>query len=579
MAQNIFQLISKRLQSARQFLIGAGVTTLEYLIFPALYWLTLKGVAELLTVFVNNPANLIETFCLPLATLFFIYRLIALLIILFIGKDIYGVLVNRFLLPLFLTYIVIQFIGLFTDLSLLGDTQLFTLANTTITLRSLFIASLGLYFWFTGVNGLAQCMRQLLLNQLRMDAGALDASLILFRYFLIGLGLFLGFNELNLDSTAIAAISGGLAVGLGFGLKDIVINFISGIVLLFERSIHPGDIIEVDDTLGRVEEINLRATTIKTSNEIEIVIPNQLFLTDALKSYTRRSRRARFDFPISIPCDYNPEFIIKILLDAVRQDANILRSLTTTVNVASLGQTIDYNIRVWTNEHLDISTIRSDLYRYIIPALASYGIEPIEPGGIYLSKTFEQSKDPGISSSTPTSVTAVEIPETPLLIGAVDTIPVAVAEYAGSTSDESTSDKKAPSQLELVESSFEKIKPYAHEFVVSFYQHLFQKHPKVKRLFNQTDMNKMYKKLLDSLILLVENLRDPAALRPVLKKLGAAHKGFGVIAQYYPAVCSALLATFPRYIPNDWTPDVQRAWSETFQAVTQIMLEGADEID
>ncbi|MEM7065618.1 MAG: mechanosensitive ion channel domain-containing protein [Cyanobacteria bacterium P01_B01_bin.77] len=578
MAQNILQLtplIPRGLKSARQLLIGIGSTTLEYLTFPILCWLTLRGTAELLTTFARNPANLIETFCLPLVTLFFIYKLIALLINLFVGKDIYVVLVNRFLLPLFLTYIVIQILGLFTDLVLLGDTQLFTVAQTTITLRSLFIASLGLYFWFAGVNGLAQCIRQVLLDRLRIDEGTLDATLILFRYFLIGLGLFLVFNELNLDSNAIAAISGGLAVGLGFGLKDIVVNFISGIVLLFERSIHPGDIIEVDNLLGRVAEINLRATTIKTNNEIEVVIPNQLFMMGSLKSYTRRSRRARFHFPISISCEYDPEFVIEILLDAVRQDTNVLRSLTTTVTVAELGQSIIYNMRVWTNEHLDISTIRSNLYRQIMPALARHGIEPAAPGEIAISKelTVPQTQSPvQIALKMDQTAKAFVLHQS---VGEAD----GVAATANTSDTTQANGSREPSQIELVEASFEKIKPYANEFVASFYQYLFQKNPKLRSLFRRTDMKKMYKKLLDTLVLLVENLRNPTALRPVLKELGAAHKSYGVIAQYYPAVCSALIATFPKYIPNDWTPDVQRAWSDTFQAVTQIMLEGADEMD
>ncbi|NEQ55798.1 MAG: mechanosensitive ion channel, partial [Leptolyngbya sp. SIO3F4] len=356
----------------------------------------------------------------------------------------------------------------------------------------------------------------------------------------------------------------------------IVVNFISGIVLLFERSIHPGDIIEVDNFLGRVAEINLRATTIKTSNEIEVVIPNQLFMMGSLKSYTRRSRRARFNFPISISCEYDPELVIEILLDAVRQDTNVLRSLTTTVNVAELGQSITYNMRVWTNEHLDISTIRSNLYRQIIPALASHGIEPAAPGEIAISKELTVSQTQSPLWAAP-QVSPVETSET-LVINRAAAVSVSAA-IANASEVTKTNNKKEPSQIELVEGSFEKIKPYANEFVASFYQYLFQKNPKLRGLFRRTDMKKMHKKLLDTLVLLVENLRKPAALRPVLKELGAAHKSYGVIAQYYPAVCSALIATFPKYIPNYWTPDVQRAWSDTFQAVTQIMLEGADEMD
>ena len=556
MVQKISRLALKfrHLTDYRQYWLGVGITAMEYLLFPAIAWLALWGLAFLFATFANRPINLIETFFLPLLTIFLIYRIIALLINSLVGQEVYLVLVSRFLLPLFLTYVVIQFLGLFSDLSLLGNTQLFTVAKTTITLRSLFIVSVGLYFWFAGINGLAQFLRKLMLERLKIEEGTLDASLILLRYFLIGLGLFIAFNELNLDSTAIAAVSGGLAVGIGFGLKDIVVNFISGIILLFERSISPGDIIEFNDLVGRVEEINLRATTIKTDNEIELVIPNQLFLTDTLKTYTRRSRRVRFDFPIPISCEYNPEIVIKIILEAVHQDSSILISLTSTVEIEELGDSIIYNIGVWTNEHLDVSTIRSNLYRRILVALASYGIEPtssiVDTEDLYSSK--KQFTDKYLDE---------------------------LNSYKSSLKNDRFVKKEAASQIELVESSFEKIKPYANEFVTSFYQHLFQENPKLRVLFRNTDMNKMYQKLLNSLVLLVESLRNPNALQPVLKNLGAKHKGYGVIDEHYPAVCAALMATFPKYIPTDWTPEVQHAWASTFQAVTQIMQEGAAEVD
>ncbi|MEM8638023.1 MAG: mechanosensitive ion channel domain-containing protein [Cyanobacteria bacterium P01_G01_bin.54] len=522
-------------------------TILQFLLFPSLGWLFVW----LLTQGVNQlgwfSATLLQTFGLPLLGLFLLYRIAAWAIARLGGKEIYVVLVNRFLFPLFLCSVVLAFLALLTDLSLLGNTQLFTLAGTPITLRSLFFASIGLYFWFSGVQGIAKLLRKLLLRQMQMDEGALDAALILFRYFLIGLGLFLAFNELNLDSTAIAAVSGGLAVGIGFGLKDIVINFLSGIVLLFERSLHPGDIIEIEGQMGRVEDISLRATTIKTNDEVEIVVPNQIFFTNVLTSYTRQSRRARFGLKIPIPCEHAPETVIPILLSSVQANTNVLTSLTAKVEISSLSQSVIYNLRIWTNDPLRIDDLRSDLYRQIWLTLSQHGIEPIEPSDISVNKNLAIERPP---QTLPAAIISPRIE--PL--------------HQGS------------SQIELVSQSFEKIKPYANDFVASFYETLFQENPKVRSLFKNTNMDKMHQKLLESLVLLVDNLQEPEALRPVLQKLGARHKTYGVVAQYYPMVGDALLATFPKYIPDDWHPEVEKAWTDTFQAVMQIMLEGADEL-
>ncbi|MFB2881201.1 pentapeptide repeat-containing protein [Floridanema aerugineum] len=132
--------------------------------------------------------------------------------------------------------------------------------------------------------------------------------------------------------------------------------------------------------------------------------------------------------------------------------------------------------------------------------------------------------------------------------------------------------------VELLEQSFEKIKPHANEFVVSFYENLFAANPEVKPLFTKTDMTNQYKKLLNSLVLVVENLRQPENLGAVLNALGARHVSYGVIPKYYGPVGAALLTTFEQYLQTDWTPEVKQAWLAAYQAITAEMLKGADEI-
>jgi hemoglobin-like flavoprotein/uncharacterized protein YjbI with pentapeptide repeats len=129
--------------------------------------------------------------------------------------------------------------------------------------------------------------------------------------------------------------------------------------------------------------------------------------------------------------------------------------------------------------------------------------------------------------------------------------------------------------VELLEKSFEKIKPQAEKFVASFYENLFQAHPEVKPLFVKTDMALQQKKLLQSLVLVVENLRNPDALGAVLENLGARHIGYGTVPTQYGAVGAALLFTFEQYLQEDWTPEVKQAWANAFTAITKSMLKGA----
>ena len=131
-------------------------------------------------------------------------------------------------------------------------------------------------------------------------------------------------------------------------------------------------------------------------------------------------------------------------------------------------------------------------------------------------------------------------------------------------------------QVEILESSFEKIKPQANEFVDSFYDNLFTANPEAKPLFANTEMAQQKKKLLGSLVLVVENLRNPEALSDALKGLGARHVKYGALPEHYPLVGGALLTTFEQYLKGDWTAEVKQAWVDAYGAITEIMLDGAD---
>ncbi|MEG4943000.1 pentapeptide repeat-containing protein [Microcoleus sp. F4-D5] len=130
--------------------------------------------------------------------------------------------------------------------------------------------------------------------------------------------------------------------------------------------------------------------------------------------------------------------------------------------------------------------------------------------------------------------------------------------------------------VEILEQSFEKIKPRADEFAASFYEKLFKTHPELKPLFAKTDMEKQQKKLISALVLVVENLRSPEALGPVLNALGGRHIGYGVIPKYYGPVGDTLLSAFEQSLQQDWTPEVKLAWTDAYRAITALMLKGAD---
>lgn len=134
-------------------------------------------------------------------------------------------------------------------------------------------------------------------------------------------------------------------------------------------------------------------------------------------------------------------------------------------------------------------------------------------------------------------------------------------------------------QVELLEQSFEQVKPKADDFVSSFYENLFTDYPAAKPLFGSTEMAAQKKKLLGSLVLVVENLRKPEALTGALKGLGARHVQYGALPEHYPLVGNSLLKTFEQYLAEAWTPETKQAWVDAYGVITELMLEGAEDAD
>ena len=129
--------------------------------------------------------------------------------------------------------------------------------------------------------------------------------------------------------------------------------------------------------------------------------------------------------------------------------------------------------------------------------------------------------------------------------------------------------------IQILETSFNKVKNKAVEFSASFYERLFFHHPELKPLFAKVDLAAQEKKLIASLAIIIENLRNREELTMALKSLGAYHHEVGTIDQHYPFVGQALIETFANYLGKDWNQKTQQAWLDAYNLITEIMLEGA----
>ena len=129
--------------------------------------------------------------------------------------------------------------------------------------------------------------------------------------------------------------------------------------------------------------------------------------------------------------------------------------------------------------------------------------------------------------------------------------------------------------ISLLENSFNRVRHDSVNFSASFYNKLFHYHPELKPLFAKADLATQEKKLIVSLAVIVENLRNPQELSMALKSLGAYHQQVGTIREHYPFVGQALVETFAEYLGNKWDLNTHKAWLEAYNLIAEIMLEGA----
>lgn len=128
--------------------------------------------------------------------------------------------------------------------------------------------------------------------------------------------------------------------------------------------------------------------------------------------------------------------------------------------------------------------------------------------------------------------------------------------------------------VELLERSFIALAPQGETLVARFYEELFRHYPAVQPLFAGSSMAKQQNKLLGALALVVNNLRQPEVLVPMLKELGQRHQGYGAVAEHYPAVATTLLVVMRELAGPVWTDEVHKAWSEALTLVAETMLVG-----
>jgi potassium-dependent mechanosensitive channel len=194
-------------------------------------------------------------------------------------------------------------------------------------------------------------------------------------YAILVLGFFIGIAMLGFDLTRLTILVGAFGVGLGFGLQNIINNFVSGLILLFERPIKVGDIIQLGGNEGVVKHIGIRASIVEAPNGSEFIVPNGSLISDTVTNWTHSDSLRRIDLPVAVTCPADALRIMELLKGAAARQPRVLKDPPPQVLLGSFaGDSMSFELRTWTNQPEDWSQIRSELTLAVRATLAEHNI-------------------------------------------------------------------------------------------------------------------------------------------------------------------------------------------------------------
>ena len=214
----------------------------------------------------------------------------------------------------------------------------------------------------------------------------------LVHYAILTIGFLVLLRMLGFGLNQITILGGALGVGIGFGLQAIVNNFVSGLILLFERPLKVGDMIELGDDLGEVKELGLRATTVQTFDNAEIVIPNSELITGSVTNWTLAGKQARLRVPVGVAYGSDIEQVLKILLTCANEHPMVLSTPKPKALFLAFGaSSLDFELRVWVLDVNDRLEVLSGLNQEIEYEFSDAGIEiPFPQTDLHLRSVDEQ---------------------------------------------------------------------------------------------------------------------------------------------------------------------------------------------
>jgi len=256
------------------------------------------------------------------------------------------------------------------------DTRLFTIGTTEVTLSAIFMFLFILLVIVILSRLFARKFVERILIRLQIEEGTRYTFRRIIELTFILIGAIIAFQSIGINLSGLAVIFGLLSVGIGFGLQNITSNFVAGLILLFERPIKVGDRVTVGGIEGDVMEINFRSTTVRSLNNIDIIVPNSEFVSSQVVNWSHGDRKIRLDIEVGVSYQSDLDTVLRSLKEVALENPEILRNPEPDVHLREFGDSSwNMKLRIWIDNPKRHPVVQSDINCAIVRKFRENGVE------------------------------------------------------------------------------------------------------------------------------------------------------------------------------------------------------------
>jgi len=259
--------------------------------------------------------------------------------------------------------LALHLVGWLPDVVKAMDEFAFTFGETRFSVLSLIELTLSVLIFIVLATWLTRIIESRARRSQYMNPSMRVVLTKTSKFVIYGLAILFALKTVGIDFTAFAVFSGAVGVGIGFGLQKIFSNFISGFILIFDRSIKPGDVITIGDRFGWVQELNARYVVVRDRDGVEALIPNENLITSEVTNWSYSDRSVRQRLPVTISYDDDPELAMNLMVESAMEHPRALKSPEPVARLLRFGDNgIELELRIWIEDpESGIANVVSDI--------------------------------------------------------------------------------------------------------------------------------------------------------------------------------------------------------------------------